>query len=103
MDRSTQTFGAVMRSPTAFLPLAMSAIALASVVGYVLRYSGGPVQDEGAVAHLWQLLMALQAPLIVMFAIRWLPRAPRRAIYVLAQQAGAALLSFAAVRLLGLG
>ncbi len=103
MDRSTQTFRAVMKSPTAFLPLAMSAIALALVLGYALRYGGSPVQDEGAVAHLWQLLMALQAPVIAIFAIRWLPRAPRRAIYVLAQQAGAALLSVAAVFLFRLG
>ncbi len=47
MDRSTQTSRAVMRTPTAFLPLAMSAVALALVLGYVLRYGGGPVQDEG--------------------------------------------------------
>ena len=103
MDESTESFGAVMRRPTALLPLAMSAIALALVLGYVLRYGPGPVRDEGTVGHLWHLLMGLQAPIIAIFAIRWLPRSPRRAISVLAQHAGAALLSFAAVFFFGLG
>ncbi len=92
-----------MKRPTAFLPLAMSAVALALVLGYVLRYGGGPVGDEGIVGHLWQLLMGLQVPIIVVFAIRWLPRARRGATCVLAQQAGAALVSAGAVFFFGLG
>jgi hypothetical protein len=47
--------------------------------------------DEGTAAHLWQLLMAGQLPVIAFFAIKWLPIDPRRALTVLAVQAGAAL------------
>jgi hypothetical protein len=103
MNESNRLFGTVMKQPSAFLPLAMSVIALAMVLGYVAKYGGGPVHDEGAVGHLWQLLMAFQMPIIAFFAFKWLPRAPRQALCVLAQHAGAALASLAVVFFFGLG
>lgn len=102
------TFGAIMKKPSAFLPLAMSLTALAMLgSAYIFALStghGGLVRqpDEGAIAHLWQLLMAGQMPVLVFFAIKWLPRAPRQTLYVLALQAGAALASMAPVFLLNL-
>jgi hypothetical protein len=36
-------------------------------------------------------------PVLAFFAIKWLPRAPRQTLYVLALQAGAALASMAPV------
>src|ERR1035438_679275 len=59
-------------------------------------------QDEGAIAHLWQLLMAGQLPVLIFFAIKWLPRAPRQTLYVLALQVGAAVAAIAPVYLLNL-
>jgi len=53
--------------------------------------------DEGAVAHIWQILMAGQLPLLLFFAIQWLRKAPRQAIGVLAVQAGAVLAAMAPV------
>ena len=103
MHEPNRSLGTVMKQPSAFLPLAMSVSALAMVLGYVARYGGGPVHDEGAVGHLWQLLMALQMPIVAYFAFKWLPRAPRQAFYVLLQHAGAALTSVAAVFFFGLG
>jgi hypothetical protein len=103
MNESNRLFGTFMKQPSAFLPLAMSVIALAMVLGYVAKYGGGPVHDEGAVGHLWQLLMAFQMPIIAFFAFKWLPRAPRQALCVLAQHAGAALASLAVVFFFGLG
>jgi hypothetical protein len=47
--------------------------------------------DEGAVAHIWQLLMAGQLPVIAFFAIKWLPAEPGHALRVLALQAAATL------------
>src|SRR5436309_961245 len=44
--------------------------------------------DEGAIAHPWQLLMAGQLPVLGFFSMKWLPRAPRQTLYVLAVQAG---------------
>ena len=58
--------------------------------------------DEGATAHLWQLLMAGQMPVLVFFALRWLPRAPRQALCVMALQFCAALASLAPVFFLNL-
>jgi hypothetical protein len=92
-----------LRKPTAFIPIAMSLIALSVVLGSVAM-SGidNRPADEGAAAHIWQLLMVLQAPFIVAFAIRWLPRDRRSAVYVLALQIGAALAAVAPVYFLKL-
>ena len=70
----------------------------------MLTGQGGLVRepDEGAIAHLWQLLMAGQLPILAFFAIKWLPRAPRQTLYVLALQAGAVLASTAPVFFLNL-
>ena len=76
---------------------------IAMVLGYVGIYGAVREADEGAVAHLWQLLMAGQMPIVLFFAIKWLPRAPRQTLYVLAEQAGAALASVAAVFFFNLG
>ena len=107
MDRDPQSFGIMLKKPSAFLPMAMSLTALAMLgcaLTYGIIHNGGLVRepDEGAVAHLWQILMAGQMPVIVFFAIRWLPRAPRQSLYVLALQAGAMLAAMAPVFLLGL-
>ena len=102
------TFGAIMKKPSAFVPLAMSLTALTMLGGaYISALAtghGGLVRepDEGAIAHLWQLLMAGQLPVLLFFAIKWLPRAPRQTLYVLALQAGAALASMAPVFFLNL-
>jgi hypothetical protein len=75
----------------------MSLTALAVVLGHIAIYGAAREADEGAAAHIWQLLMAGQVPVVAFFAIRWLPRAPRAALGVLALQAGAVLASMAPV------
>jgi hypothetical protein len=102
MDQPARSFGAVLKQPSAFLPLAMSLAALAIVVAHVALFGVTREADEGAAAHLWQLLMAGQMPILAFFAIKWLPRAPRQTLGVLALQAGAALASMAPVFFLGL-
>jgi hypothetical protein len=86
-----------IRQPSAFVPLTMSLAALAIVLGHAAVYGVAHEADEGAAAHLFQILMVAQVPVVAFFAIRWLPRAPRQALRVLAMQAGAALAAFAAV------
>ena len=61
-----------------------------------------PDADEGAAAHLWQLLMAGQIPVIAYFALRWLPAAPREGIAVLATQLVSGVAAAAPVFLLHL-
>jgi hypothetical protein len=108
MDPNPNSFLAVLKHPSAFLPLAMSLTALAmlgfAAIDGVLHGAHGIVRepDEGTVAHLWQLLMTVQMPIVLFFAIKWLRRAPRQTLGVLALQAGAWLASCAPVYFLNL-
>jgi hypothetical protein len=81
----------MLKRPSAFIPVAMSAAALAVVIGYVAMFGTARQADEGTAAHLWQLLIAGQVPVIAFFAIKWLTLDPGRAVPVLALQLGAAL------------
>ena len=91
---------AMLKRPSAYLPVAMSLAALGTVLLFLAMHGPAPQPDEGAAAHLWQLLMAGQLPIILFFAIRWLPQSPRGALPVLALQAAAALAALAPVYLL---
>jgi hypothetical protein len=95
-------FSTLIKKPSAFLPIAMSLAALATVLVYLVMFGVVHETDEGTAAHIWQLLMAAQLPIVVFFAIRWLPRAPRQALYVLALQACAGLAALAPVYFLKL-
>jgi len=81
----------MLKRPSAFLPVAMSTAAFAIVLGYAAMFGVARQTDEGAAARLWQLLMAAQLPVVLFFAVRWLPAAPRQALVVLAVQIAAAL------------
>jgi hypothetical protein len=96
------SFSTLMKQPSAFLPVAMSLAALATVLVHIVLVGTAREADEGTAAHIWQLLMALQVPIIAFFAIKWLPRAPRRALLILTVQAGAALVALAPVFFLNL-
>jgi hypothetical protein len=90
-------FPAMMKHPSAFLPVAMSFAALAIVLGHVVIFGAIREADEGSAAHIFQLLMAAQVPILVFFAFKWLPQSPWQALQVLALQAGAALTALAPV------
>lgn len=90
----------MMKQPSAFLPVAMSLAALATVLVHVALFGAVREADEGTAAHIWQLLMIGQVPIIAFFAITRLPRTPRQALKILALQAGAALAALAPVFLL---
>jgi len=92
----------IVKKPSAWVPLAMSFAALATVLFHIAMFGPAREADEGAAAHIWQILMAAQLPIIAFFAIRWLPRTPRQALLVLALQAGAALVALAPVFFLNL-
>lgn len=91
----------LLKNPSAFLPLAMSAVALGTVLFYAASHGTAPQADEGTAAHIWQLLMAAQIPIVAFFAITRLPNSPQPAVHVLALQVGAALVAMAPVFLLG--
>ena len=89
--------GAVLKHPSAFLPVVMSLGALATVLGFLALHGPAPQADEGAAAHIWQLLMAVQVPIVAYFAFKWVPRSPRQAVPILVLQVGAALAAMALV------
>ena len=89
-----------IRQPSAFIPIAMSMAALLTVLYHIARFGTAPQPDEGAAAHIWQLLMAGQVPILAFYMVKWLPRAPRTALQILAVQLGAALAALAPVYLL---
>jgi len=91
-----------MKQPSALIPIAMSLGALATVLYHVALFGVAREADEGAAAHIWQLLMAGQVPVVGFFLVTWLPRAPRHALQILALQVGAALAALAPVYWLGL-
>ena len=91
-DIDAMTVRALLRQPTGYLPVAMSIGAFAMIVWFVAAHGVVHQPDEGAQAHLWQLLVAGQVPLIGYFAFAWLPRARRSALVVLAMQAAALVL-----------
>jgi hypothetical protein len=103
MEKPVYSFGGVMKNWSAFVPVAMSLTALTLVLVRVALAGTGPEvvvngrPDEGTVAHIWQLLMAGQLPVLLFFLIQWLRRAPRQALGVLAVQAGAVLAAMAPV------
>ena len=102
MDRERSSFARMLLRPSAYVPLAMSLCALSVVLGHIALFGVAREADEGAAAHIWQILMAGQLPMLAFFAIKWLPRAPRPAAGVLAIQAGAVLTAMTPVFLLNL-
>jgi hypothetical protein len=87
----------LLRTPSAFAPILMSLIALALVVSHLLIAGSVRETDEGTSAHLFQLLIALQLPIVAFFAIKWLPREPATALMMMSLQAAAALVALAPV------
>ena len=90
-----------MRQPSAFIPIAMSTVALGTVLFHIVTVGTAPQPDEGAAAHIWQILMAGQVPVVMFYAVTSLPEAPKTALPILALQVGAALAALAPIYLLG--
>src|SRR5690348_9594215 len=94
------TIPIIFKKPSAFIPVGMSLAAVTVVFIHIALHGTARQADEGAAARLWQLMMAAQVPIILFFAIRWLPRSPKYALAILALQGAAALAALAPVYLL---
>jgi len=77
----------LIRSPSAWIPFVMSFAALAFILGYVAIFGIVHHKDEGTPAHIFQLIMVAQLPIIGYFAIKWLPRRPKQSLLILGLQA----------------
>jgi hypothetical protein len=82
---------------------ALATVGVAAIYG-IAHGAHGIVRepDEGTAAHIWQLLMAGQMPVLLFFAVKWLPRAPQQTLFVLGLQVLAVLAAMAPVYFLGL-
>ena len=87
----------LLKKTSAFLPVLMSLLALSLVLGHIALVGTARQEDEGTAAHLWQLLMVLQLPIIAFFALRWLPERPKQALLILTLQFVAAVAAAAPV------
>ena len=85
----------LLRRPSALVPVLMSTAAALLVVEFLIRVGRVRQADEGTEAHLFQLLLAAQVPIIAYFAVTYLPKQPRQSLVVMALQfiAGVAALS----------
>jgi hypothetical protein len=90
------------RHPSAFIPLLMSLAALAILAAHVLIVGTAREADEGTSAHLFQLLMVGQVPLVAYFALTSRRRSTDHVLLVLGAQLLAAAGALAPVVLLGL-
>jgi hypothetical protein len=89
------------KKASALIPVVMSLIALV-LVGIQLSIHGmRPERDEAAVAHLYQLLVACQIPVISFFAFRWWRRAPLQGLRVVVVQALALATALVPVHMMG--
>jgi hypothetical protein len=89
----------LFKQPTAWIPLAMSFVALTMILGYVTIF--GTTQngtgDEGTPARIFQILMVLQLPIAAYFGLKWLPKRPKESLIVLVAQAIAWIIPIATV------
>lgn len=88
---------ALIGHPSAYLPLAMSLAALTLVLGHAAIYGVVHEADEGTAAHIFQILMIAQLPIVAYFVIKWLPKRPRESLMILALLGGEWLAAFAGV------
>lgn len=75
----------LIKKPSAWIPLALSLLAIAGILAYatIVGNVSTPGGDEGTPARIFQLSLVVQAVVILIFAIKWLPQLPRQAFVVL--------------------
>ena len=90
----------LLKQPSAWIPIAMSVVALAMILGYVAIHgitNGIGGGDEGTPARIFQLIMLAQLPIAGYFAIMWLPKRPKQSLIVLGLQAIAWIIPIATI------
>ncbi len=90
-------FTKMFKHPSAFIPVLMSLAALITVLVHIILYGTARQADEGTAAHIFQLLIAAEVPIILFFIIRWLPETPKQTLLILVVQIAAVLGALAPV------
>ncbi len=103
MQTYPQTVILLLRKPSAYLPIVMSLMGMTLALCVVAVYGSAARQpDEGAAAHLFQLLIVVQAPILGFFALKWLSHDRLAALSIMVLQAAAIGIALLPVRLFGL-
>jgi peptidoglycan/LPS O-acetylase OafA/YrhL len=78
----------LLKKPSAWIPIVLSAAALLLVIGALVFHDipQTPSEDEGILAHVWQLLIGTQALFVFYFALRYLPTNSKQAVPILIVQ-----------------
>lgn len=93
----------ILKRPSAWFPLVMSAFALLLVVGYVGLYGvQRSSEDETTVARLFQLLLVGQLPITGYFAVKWFPKQRKETVQIVVIQILAAFIPLTVVMLMGM-
>lgn len=83
----------LLKTPSAWLPLAMSVTAILLIIIYVGINGVRVNQDERTAARIFQMLLIGQVPIVIYFASKWLPKSSKEATEIILLQATVALLS----------
>lgn len=84
----------LLKSLSAWLPIAMSIAALLWLVGFIVLRIPQPQGDEGIGAHVFQLLMLGQVPIVLFFLSKWFSKKPTETIKVFLLQIAIAGIPF---------
>ena len=87
MPAGPQSVFALSAKPSAALPVVMSLAALSLVAGYIDTSGGKRETDEGALAHIFQLLVVAQVPVVGFFILRWIRTNAMACLIILGIQA----------------
>lgn len=87
----------LLKRPSALIPPVMSLAALAMVLIHAVVFGVVHEVDEGTAAHIFQILMVAQIPVIIYFAFNYLPKQPGQSFKILAVQACIWIAAIAAV------
>jgi hypothetical protein len=87
----------IIKTPSAWIPIVVPLIFFAYLIIYITIFGIVRKGDEGTGAHLFQLWMMLEPLMIGFFAVKWLLRAPKYTMLILAIQIVAALLPISVV------
>jgi hypothetical protein len=99
---ASMRMGLMIRKPTAWLPIVLPLAMVAFVLSWIAMFGVVHSKDEGTPAHIFQLWVVVQLVAVLVFAAKWLPRAPRPATAILALQIVSSALPVGIVFILGL-
>lgn len=87
----------IIKRPSAWIPIVIPLIFFEYLIIYITIFGIVREEDEGTAAHLFQLWLVLEPLMVGFFAVKWLQRARKEALIILALQIIAALLPISVV------